>query len=151
MVSKVLFSWYIFASTNTIYVVWSVRNNNHLSGVVFIKQPKSNVYVSLTTIGSFWCNLYSDWLNKNAYRNLRFFMNTAPDALEMFVGQILKGKKRNNVYTRFTGKWNSVSVKLRFMFKCHAHALRSRRAHVWWNTGQTISENSFRHLISRGT
>ena len=33
-------------------------------GSVFIKQLKSNVYVSLTSIGSFWCYFYSHWLSK---------------------------------------------------------------------------------------
>jgi len=31
-------------------------------GPVFIKHHKSNVYVTLNAIGSFWCNLCSHWL-----------------------------------------------------------------------------------------
>ena len=34
------------------------------TGLIFIKQLKSNLYVSLTTIGSFWCYLYSNWLSQ---------------------------------------------------------------------------------------
>jgi len=47
-------------------------------GAVFIKQLKSNVYVSLYSIGSFRCYLYSHWLSKNFF-NLSFFMNMGPD------------------------------------------------------------------------
>ena len=32
------------------------------SGPVFIKHLKSNVYVTVNAIGSFWCNLCSHWL-----------------------------------------------------------------------------------------
>jgi len=32
------------------------------AGPVFIKHLKSNVYVTLNAIGSFWCNLCSHWL-----------------------------------------------------------------------------------------
>jgi len=42
-------------------------------GPVFIKQLKSNLYVSLTTYGSFRCYLYSHWLSIKM--NLGFFMN----------------------------------------------------------------------------
>jgi len=48
-----------------------------LSGPVFIKHVKSNVYVTLNAIGSFLCNLCFHWLIKFYY--LSFFMNTGPE------------------------------------------------------------------------
>jgi len=44
-------------------------------GAVFIKQLKSNVYVSLTSIGSFRCYLYSHWLSK---KQLMFLYEYGP-------------------------------------------------------------------------
>ena len=48
-----------------------------MSGPVFIKHLKSNVYVTLNAIGSFQCNLCSHWLIQ-IFCYLSFFMNTGP-------------------------------------------------------------------------